>query len=77
MIATAANPRQMRALVDILDKELRDDKPLLSRVEGELDSGWVLVDYGSVVVHLFAPEQREYYALEELWQAAPQVVRIQ
>jgi ribosome-associated protein len=77
VIATAENPRQMRALVEQTNKELRADGVSAAHVEGELDSGWVLVDYGSVIVHLFSREQRAYYGLEELWQAAPQVVRIQ
>ena len=45
--------------------------------EGEADSGWVLLDYGDVIVHLFAPEEREYYDLEGLWSTATPVVRIQ
>jgi len=77
VIASATNPRHMRALVETLDKDLRDDGVGATHHEGELDSGWVLLDYGDVIVHLFSPEQRAYYGLEELWQAAKQVVRIQ
>ena len=40
-------------------------------------SGWVLLDYSDVVIHIFGPEEREYFALERLWAQAPQVVRIQ
>jgi ribosome-associated protein len=47
------------------------------RQEGRPNSGWVLLDYGDVVVHIFTPDEREYYRLEDLWAAAPQVVRIQ
>ena len=39
-------------------------------------SSWVLLDFGSVIVHVFAPEEREYYGLERLWSNAPQVVRV-
>ncbi len=46
-------------------------------VEGQADSGWVLLDYGSVIVHVFAPAQRQYYRLEELWSQAVPMVTIQ
>ena len=77
VIASAVNPRQMRALVETLERDLRQDGVRARHKEGALDSGWVLVDYSSVIVHLFSPELREYYALEELWQEATPVVRIQ
>jgi ribosome-associated protein len=76
VIATADNPRQARALVETLDKELRDEGVRSGHREGAKDSGWVLIDYGSVIVHLFSPELREVYALEELWRAATPVVRM-
>jgi len=77
VIATAENPRQMRALVGTLGKDLSKDEARLLHQEGEADSGWVLLDYGAVIVHLFSPEARGYYELEELWQAGTPVVRIQ
>jgi len=76
VIATADNPRQARALVETLDKELRDEGVRSGHREGAAESGWVLIDYGSVIVHLFSPELREVYALEELWRAATPVVRM-
>ena len=48
----------------------------LAMAEGAPESGWVLIDFGSVIVHVFSPEQRAYYQLEELWQNAPIVVRM-
>ena len=45
--------------------------------EGTLDSGWLLLDFGDVIVHIFAPFEREYYQLGELWSEAVSVVRIQ
>jgi ribosome-associated protein len=77
VIASAENPRQMRALVETVEKDLRADGVRSGHQEGSPDSGWVLIDYGDVIVHLFSPDLREYYALEELWSAATQVVRIQ
>ena len=77
VIATATNPRHMRALVETLSKELRQETRGSGHQEGDADSGWVLIDYGAVIVHLFSPELRDHYALEELWRAATPVVRIQ
>lgn len=76
VIASAVNPRQMRALVETLDKELGQDGVRVRHQEGAADSGWVLLDYGAIIVHLFSPELREHYRLEELWRAATPVVRI-
>lgn len=77
VIASAENPRQMRALVETVEKDLRADGVRSGHQEGSPDSGWVLIDCGDVIVHLFSPDLRDYYALEELWRAATQVVRIQ
>jgi ribosome-associated protein len=45
--------------------------------EGSADSGWLLIDYGDVIVHIFAPLQRAYYQLDDLWHEAKPVVQIQ
>jgi ribosome-associated protein len=45
--------------------------------EGKPDSGWVLLDYGDVIVHIFSPDQRSFYNLEQLWAAATPIVRVQ
>ncbi len=77
VIASAVNPRQMRALVETVGKELREEGVRPRHQEGAHDSGWVLLDYGAIVVHLFSPELRKHYGLEELWRSATPVVRIQ
>ena len=77
IIATATNARQMRAVVATLTKELRSDGVRPRHQEGESDSGWVLLDYGSISVHLFSPELRDRYNLEELWREEKQVMRLQ
>jgi ribosome-associated protein len=76
VIASGRSDRQIQALSDAIVDDLRDDgiKPI--GVEGKANARWVLLDYGSVIVHLFAPEEREYYALERLWSNATQVVRL-
>jgi ribosome-associated protein len=78
VVASTASDRQMQAVVRDLEQTLRNDdgvRPL--RVEGKASSGWVLIDYGDVVVHLFSVEQRSFYRLEELWAAAIPLVRMQ
>lgn len=70
VIASAQNARHMDALINAFDKELAREgvKPL--RREGEASSGWVLVDFGPVIVHIFTAESRSYYNLEGLWTRA-------
>ena len=76
VIASGRSDRQVRALAGAIVDELRKDgiRPLGS--EGRDSSRWVLLDYGSVIVHVFAPEEREFYGLERLWSKAAQVVRV-
>ena len=78
VICSAGSERQMAAVVDEIRTVLRNEhhlRPL--REEGKSSSGWILLDYGDVVVHVFAPAERDYYRLEELWSNALPVVRVQ
>jgi ribosome-associated protein len=77
VIATAASERQIKAIADDIQKQLKKDRVLPLGVEGTADSGWVLLDYGGVIVHLFSPGMRDFYRLEMLWEHAPVVVRMQ
>ncbi|HXK34520.1 MAG TPA: ribosome silencing factor [Dehalococcoidia bacterium] len=77
VIATANNPRQMNALIDSLDRDLREEGIRPYRVEGTPDSGWVLIDFGDAIVHLFAPDERRFYNLEGLWAKGVSVVHMQ
>ncbi len=70
VIATALNQRHVNALIDAFEKELANEGIRALRREGGTDSGWVLVDFGSVIAHIFTPEDREYYNLEGLWTRA-------
>ena len=77
VIGTTTSERQAKAIIDGIKQGMKqafDVRPL--RIEGESATGWVLMDYGGVVVHLFAPETRAYYDLEELWRAGRVVVRM-
>jgi ribosome-associated protein len=77
VICSASTDRQLKAVVEGIEEELRADGVRPVHVEGEQGSGWVLVDYGDVVCHILKPEEREYYRLEELWQGAKTLVRVQ
>ncbi len=71
LLVTAGSDRQLKAAADRIERDLReqDRKPL--RREGAADAGWVLLDYGELVCHLFLPEQRQLYALDRLWADVP------
>jgi ribosome-associated protein len=74
VLATGASRRQLHAMSEEIDRVLEDqmgDHRL--GIEGYQESRWILLDYGDVVVHLFEPEMRDYYALEHLWSAAKRV----
>ncbi len=72
VIATANSEPQLRALAAFIERQLRDRFKLRPLSEnGETASGWILIDFGSVVVHLMLPETRDRYNLEGLWGEIP------
>lgn len=73
VIISGSNDRQVKAIVEEVEKRMRDTgtKPL--RREGERDGRWVLIDYGEIVVHVQHEEEREFYALERLWRDCPTI----
>lgn len=70
LIATILNSRQGGAILEACEKEAKRLKVSRLGVEGGAQSSWILLDYGSLVVHLFLPEQRAYYGLEHIWSDA-------
>lgn len=78
VICSGNSERQLEALDREIVDQLRNTEHIRpSRREGTAESGWVLLDYGDVVVHLFSLSEREFYHLEDLWSAASTVVRVQ
>ena len=77
IIMSADNRRQMEALAEDLAQTLKQAGALLHHKEGTADSGWVLLDFGDVLLHVFATEAREYYRMDQLWSKGSTVVRIQ
>ena len=65
------------ALADDLIRQLRNENKIRGRLEGQAQQGWILVDYGNVIVHLFSPDRRDYYRLEELWGEGKVLLRVQ
>ena len=76
IICSGRSDRQVAALSGAIVDELRDEGIRPLGTEGRQSSRWVLLDFGTVIVHVFAPEEREFYGLERLWSQATQVVRI-
>lgn len=77
IICTADNDRQMRAIIDHIDEKISTEHGLSPCFEGSADTGWVVLDYRDIVVHIFSQSQREYYRLERLWSKAMPVVVVQ
>ena len=73
LLCTAANDRQVRAVVDAIEERLLREGAKPIRREGEKESRWVLLDYGDVVVHVQVAEERIHYALERLWKDCPTI----
>lgn len=76
IICTGESNRQLAAVTDTINGELRKLNVTPSHVEGDPDSGWILMDYGDIIVHVFSPFERDYYQLEKLWENAPTKVRV-
>jgi len=74
VIATGRNPRQTKAIYDDVAGRLKKDDRLLPRsTAGLVEAAWIVADYLDVVLHLFTPETRGFYRLEELWSDVPSV----
>lgn len=74
VIASGTSTTHVKALADEIAFQLKEKLALLpKRIEGESTARWILMDYGDVIVHIFHPEEREFYSLEKLWQASRQI----
>ncbi len=77
VILSAGGSRQMSAVTEDILHVLKKAGLMPRHTEGSADSGWLLIDYGDVIVHIFTPLQRAHYQLDDLWNEAKPVVRIQ
>jgi ribosome-associated protein len=76
VICTGESTRQVKALTEAITETLKKEDIRPSHEEGTADSGWILLDYGSVIVHIFGPFERDYYQLEKFWEKACTKVRV-
>ncbi len=77
VLCSGDSERQIKAILDEVSHTIKREGITPHHHEGTIDSGWLLLDFGDVIVHIFAPFEREYYQLERLWDRALEVVRIQ
>ena len=77
VICTAESERQLRAVVRAIDEDLVAAGAKNPRIEGSAETGWILLDFNDVIIHLFTPEQREFYRIERLWKQAQPIVVVQ
>jgi len=74
VVCTGGNPRQTKAIWDEVYSVLKRDEQVLPRsVAGEAEATWIVADYLDVVLHVFTPDTRRYYRLEELWGDVPSI----
>ena len=74
VLCSGQNPRQTKAIFDEVHERLKRDEQVRPRsIEGEREGRWIVADYLDTVLHVFTPESRDYYRLEELWSDVPSV----
>ena len=77
IICAGDSERQIRTIHDEIEYSLKKEGIVPHHQEGTIDSGWLLLDYGDVIVHVFSASEREFYAHDVFWQDARSIVKIQ
>ena len=78
VICTGASERTLNALADAVKTKIKKTQELRAmKIEGDAQSGWMILDYGDVILHVFTRSMREYYRLEELWSEGQILVHLQ
>ncbi|MHB8777675.1 MAG: ribosome silencing factor [Anaerolineales bacterium] len=77
IICSGSSDRMIDALANATLDDMRKKHRKKGKKQGNPRDGWVIVDYGDIIVHLFSPDQREFYQLEELWQDGKVLLRLQ
>lgn len=77
VFVTGTSDRMLDALAKAVSEDIDQQYDINSKVEGSSQTGWVVVDLGDTVVHMFSPQQRDYYRLEDLWSKGKTLLRLQ
>jgi ribosome-associated protein len=77
VICSGSTDRMIQALVDSSIDQVKKEFRINARVEGQAEDGWMLVDYGDIILHIFSPQRRDYYRLEELWSEGKVLLHVQ
>lgn len=77
VICSGTSERMLEALADASIEQVKKEHDIRPRLEGLPRDGWILVDFGEVVLHLFSPDRRDYYRLEELWSEGKVLLHLQ
>ena len=77
IICNGTSDRMLQALAEAIREFAKSDLNLIVSIEGEARDGWLVVDLGDIVLHLFSPDQREYYKLEQLWERGKRLLSLQ
>ncbi len=76
IICSGSSDRMLRSLVHAVLEEAKAKFGILGRIEGLASSGWIAIDMNDIIIHLFSPEQRNYYQLEDLWKNSKLVLHV-
>ena len=77
VICSGSSDRMIRSLADSAIDSVKKDFRINPRVEGQSQDGWLLVDYGDIILHIFSPQHRDYYSLEDLWSDGKVLLHVQ
>jgi ribosome-associated protein len=76
VICSGTSDRMIQALSDSVIEEMKKEFNLRGRVEGLSEDGWLLTDFGEVILHIFSPDRRDYYRLEDLWREGKVLIHL-
>ena len=77
ILATGTSDRMLDSLAEAVIEKAKQAYQLRGKIEGRAGDGWLAVDLGDIVIHMFSPDQRDYYRLEQLWERGKILVRLQ
>ena len=77
IICSGTSDRMLDALVDAVVQKVNQEHQINGKIEGKPEGGWMLIDFGSILVHLFSSDQRKYYQLEDLWKEGKILLHVQ